>query len=137
MSANPQISRAPPSLTTVEKRVPRENDPLVAVLREPADAVLRVAGRVEALHGDVPELKALAIWRGLGDGLTVLAPDYGELWSSQVAALCTWCYISYLSMPTLWELLKGFRLQASDFRLHDPNDCNDCQNRTRILHLLL
>lgn len=71
----------------MEQRVPGEHDLLVAILREPADAVLCVAGRVEALHRDGPDAEALAVRRGLGHGLTVLTPDDREVWGSQVAAL--------------------------------------------------
>lgn len=63
----------------MEQRVAREHDLVAAVLHEPADAVLRVARRVEALDGDVADLEALAVARRLGHCLAVLAADDGEL----------------------------------------------------------
>ena len=75
------------SLTAVEQRVAGEHDLLVAILREPADAVLRVAGRVEALDSDGPDVETLAVRRGLGDGLAVLSPDDKKVRCPQVAAL--------------------------------------------------
>ena len=82
------------SLTAVEQRVPGEHDPLVTILREPADTVLRVTRRVEALHGDGPDTESLAVRRGLGYGLAVLAPDDREVRGPQVATLVRQCRIS-------------------------------------------
>lgn len=75
--------------TAVEERVSREDHLLVAVLREPAYAVLRMARRVEALDSDAPDLEAVAVGRGLRDGLAVLASDDGQVRGPQVAALET------------------------------------------------
>lgn len=63
----------------MEQRVSCEHCLLIAVLREPADAVLCVAGRVEALHGNTPDLETFAIGRGQSDGFTILAADDGEV----------------------------------------------------------
>lgn len=66
--------------TAVEERVTSEDDLVLAVLREPADAVLRVAGRVQALDRDAAELETLAVGGSLGRRLAVPAADDGEVW---------------------------------------------------------
>jgi len=71
----------------MEQRVAREHDLVPVVLHEPADAVLRVARRVEALDGDVANLEALAVARRLGYGFAVLAADDGELGEVQFREL--------------------------------------------------
>lgn len=76
----------------MEESVSRENHSIVAVLHEPADAVLGVAGRVQSFHRDTSELETLPVaWR-LRDGLAILPPDdcearhpeFGELLSRLV-----------------------------------------------------
>lgn len=66
--------------TAVEERVAGEDDLVLAVLREPADAVLRVAGRVQALNRDASELEPLAVGGRLCRRLAVPAADDGEIW---------------------------------------------------------
>lgn len=64
--------------TADEEGVAREDSPAGLVLEEVADAVLRVARRVDALHDNVPDLKGLPVRGGLGDALAVLASDDSE-----------------------------------------------------------
>ena len=65
--------------TADEERVTREHCTAVPVPREPADAVLCVAGRVEAGHGDVTQLESLAVcWRGC-DTLAITAANYRKV----------------------------------------------------------
>ena len=64
----------------MEERVTGEDDLLLAVLRKPADAVLRVAWRVQALDRDAAELEPFAVRGRLGRRLAVSAADDGEVW---------------------------------------------------------
>ncbi len=57
----------------MEQGVAGEDNPVVAVLHEPADAVLGVARGVQALDGDAAESEALAVLGRGRDGLAVLA----------------------------------------------------------------
>jgi hypothetical protein len=59
----------------VEQRVPGKHNLFVAVLHEPADAVLRVARRVQRLDGDAADGEGVAVLGRLGDFLAVLAAD--------------------------------------------------------------
>jgi len=59
----------------VEEGVAREDNLLVAVLHEPADAVLGVAGCVKCLDGDAADLEGLAMSGCPGYLLAVLAAD--------------------------------------------------------------
>lgn len=69
----------------VEERVAGEDGPLVAVLQQPADAVLRVAGRVQGLDGDAAHLPGLAVGGRPGHTLRVLAGDDGQAWQAEDA----------------------------------------------------
>ena len=66
-----------PPAPAQEQRVSREYYPLVLlfILHEPADAVLCVAGCVQALDFDFPEREALAVSGCLSHTLTVLSAD--------------------------------------------------------------
>lgn len=70
----------------VEQRVAREHGPPARVLQEPADAVLRVARRVQALDGDAADGPALAVARRLGHALGALACDDGQVRQPQLLA---------------------------------------------------
>jgi len=59
----------------MEEGVPREDSLLVAVLHEPADAVLGVAGRVQGLDGDAADAEGLAMGGGACHLFAVLAAD--------------------------------------------------------------
>lgn len=59
----------------MEEGVAGEDDLVVAVLHEPADAVLGVARRVEALDRDAADLEPIAVAGSGRDGLAVLAAD--------------------------------------------------------------
>lgn len=64
----------------VEQRVAGEHDALaVAVLEEPADAVLRVTWRVQALDGDAAQREACAVGGRAGYAFRVFAADDGEV----------------------------------------------------------
>lgn len=70
--------------TSVEERVAREDDLVVAVLHEPADAVLGVAGCVEGLDGDAADVEGGPVGWGLGDALALAAADDGEVVEAEV-----------------------------------------------------
>jgi len=59
----------------MEEGVPRENRLLIAVLHEPADAVLGVAGRMQGLDGDAADAEGLTVGGGACHLLAVLAAD--------------------------------------------------------------
>lgn len=59
----------------VEEGISGEDSLITAVLHEPADAVLSVAGRVQRLDGDAAEVEGLAVGGGAGYFLAVLAAD--------------------------------------------------------------
>jgi hypothetical protein len=66
--------------TSREKRVSRKDSTLIPVLEEIAYTILRMARRVQRFDSDaVAELPRLAVGRRLGDGLTVLATNDGQL----------------------------------------------------------
>lgn len=73
----------------MEQGVTRKDDLVAVVLHEPADAVLRVAWRVETLDVDIANLEALAVTGRLGHCFAVLAADYGELGQAQFRQLET------------------------------------------------
>lgn len=73
----------------MEQRVAREHDALVgAVLQEPADAVLRVARRVQARDGDAAEREARPVGGRAGYAFRVFAADDGEV--GEVELLSLW-----------------------------------------------
>jgi hypothetical protein len=81
-------------LTSDEESVSRENNSLVTILEEVADAVLRVARCMECSPGDaLADFERLVMGRRLGDGLALGSTDHGEapelfqLMSSQPAIL--------------------------------------------------
>lgn len=61
--------------TADEERVPSKDGLVPAVLHEEADAVLRVAGRVDALDADGPQLEDLIVGRCPCHALAVFAAD--------------------------------------------------------------
>lgn len=67
------------SPTTVEQRISREHRLLVAILGKPANAVLRMAGGIKALHSNAPNLEAFAVGWCLGHRIAVLTPNDGEI----------------------------------------------------------
>lgn len=71
----------------VEECIAGEDDPLVSVLQEPADAVLRVAWCVQAFDGDVAQLEAGAIRRRLCHALGVFAANDGEVRTVELLSL--------------------------------------------------
>ncbi len=73
--------------SAVEESIAREDDPVIAVPYVPADAVLRVARRVQPRHGNASQLEALAVRRGRGDGLAILASVYRQGWQAEIAPL--------------------------------------------------
>jgi hypothetical protein len=60
----------------VEKRVPGEDNLVIPVLHEIADAVLGMAWRMQRLYGNVADIERLAMFRRLCDLLTILPSDY-------------------------------------------------------------
>lgn len=66
-------------LTADEEGVSCEDNLLITVLHEPADAVLGVTGRVECLDGDIANVERRAVCRCLSDALAILAPDDGQI----------------------------------------------------------
>lgn len=60
---------------SMEQRVARKHNFFASVLHEPADAVLGVAWRVQALDGDTADLEAGAVGRCLGHAFGVFAGD--------------------------------------------------------------
>lgn len=73
--------------TADEKSISCENSLFISILHEETNAVLGMAGRVNTLHGDVTQLKGLAMARRLGDTLAVLASDNVELGSAKFSEL--------------------------------------------------
>lgn len=73
--------------TTVEQGVAREDHLVVTVLHEPADAILRVAWRVQALDGDAAQREALAVLRRCSDVLAVSSAKDLQVRHTQRAAL--------------------------------------------------
>lgn len=71
----------------MEQRVAGENGLVVAVLCEPADAVLRVARRVQALHRNAAELEAFAVRRRSGGRLAVLTTNDGQIFVAECRSL--------------------------------------------------
>jgi hypothetical protein len=61
--------------TTVEEGVAGKDGFLVAILHEPADAILRMARGVKCFDGDAAEVEGLAVGGCLGHLLAVLAAD--------------------------------------------------------------
>jgi len=59
----------------VEQRVPGKYNLFIAVLHKPADAVLRVARRVQRLNGDATDREGVTVLGRLSDLLAVLAAD--------------------------------------------------------------
>lgn len=62
----------------MKQRIPRKHNLVLAVLHEIADAVLRVARRVQRLDGNAADAEGLAVLGGLGHFGAVLAADYLE-----------------------------------------------------------
>lgn len=83
----PRVALEELATAGVEQRVAREDDLVRAVLHEPADAVLRMARRVQALDGDAADLEARAVGRRLRDGLGVLAGDDGQVGQAELFSL--------------------------------------------------
>lgn len=73
--------------TAVEQRIAREDDLVVAVLHEPADAVLGMAWRVQALDGDAPQLEAVTVGRRLRHAVALFSADDGELLVAELREL--------------------------------------------------
>ncbi len=116
-------------LTAMEQRISGEDYFLLSVLGEPADAVLRMARRVEALHGNAPNLKPLPIRRGLRDGIAVLAPDDREIRGPQIATLEDLVICLYQLLPPPPRAVAFS--QSSCSPRHDPSDYIGRQYRTR------
>lgn len=67
-------------LTSYEERIAREDDLLVPILHEPADAVLRVARRMQRCDCDVlADLEGLVMLWYPGHGLAVFPSNYGNI----------------------------------------------------------
>jgi hypothetical protein len=62
----------------MEQRVAGKDHSLVSILHVPADAVLRVARRVQGFHQDAAKGAALVVARSPRHGVRVLACDDGE-----------------------------------------------------------
>ena len=62
----------------MKQGIPRKHDLVLPVLHEVADAVLRVARRVQRLDGNAADAEGLAVLGGLGYFRAVLAADYVE-----------------------------------------------------------
>lgn len=72
----------------MKKSVACKDNFLVAVLHEPADAVLGVTGRIQALDSNAfAKLGGLAVARRLRDRLAILAADDGQFGEVQHLAL--------------------------------------------------
>lgn len=63
----------------MEQCIARKDDLVVAVLHEPADAVLGMAWGIQALDGDAPQLEAVAVGRCLRHAVALFSADDGEL----------------------------------------------------------
>lgn len=73
----------------MEQRIARKDDLVVAVLHEPADTVLGVAWRVQALDGDAPQLEAVTVGRRLRHAIALFSADDGELLVAELRELGT------------------------------------------------
>ena len=63
-------------ITADEERVPREDNPVIPILHEPANTVLGMAWRMQRLDGNaLPDLEGLLVSWSAGDGLAVLAAE--------------------------------------------------------------
>lgn len=66
--------------TSNEKSIPRENHSLLPILHQPANTVLRMAGRMQRLDRYlVTDLETLLVLGGSGHGFAIFAPNDGEL----------------------------------------------------------
>lgn len=71
----------------MKESVARKDDLVISILHKPANTVLRVAGRVEALDLDATKREALAVRGRRGDGLAVFTANYRQVWKLQCIAL--------------------------------------------------
>jgi hypothetical protein len=79
-SINPLSLLRQANHTANEKCIPCENSFLLAILHKIANAILRMARRMQRRHGDpVSDLKDLAMSWSLRDGLTVFSANNGHL----------------------------------------------------------
>lgn len=109
-------SRTSATLTTVEQRVAREDDLVIAILHKPADAVLRVAGGMQTLHRDATQRKHFTMSRRLGHSLAVLASKDLEVRKLECGAL----FRTSASAPLHWASWQS--LQASSYLQRGPSD---------------
>lgn len=80
--------------TANEKSITGEDCLAGRVFHKIADAVLRVARRMDGPNRDVADLESLfVLWR-LGDSLAVLAANDGELLIVQISKLEIYIYVS-------------------------------------------
>ncbi len=66
-----------PSAAAVEKSVPCEDGFFIAILHEPADAVLGVAGRVEGFYGNAADVEGWVVGGRFSYAFAVFAADDG------------------------------------------------------------
>lgn len=79
-------------LTADEEGITGEHHPVVPVLHEPADAVLRVTRRVQARDRDAADLQLLVVARRQRHARGVLASPDGQL-GLECVALCFFCLL--------------------------------------------
>ena len=75
------------SHTSDEESVASEDDLLIAVLHEPADAVLGMAGRMKGFDGDAADVERSAVRGGFGDALTLGATNDGQVFKAEFREL--------------------------------------------------
>lgn len=95
---------------TDEECVSSEDCLACAVLHEVADAVLGVAGSVDALDGDIAKLERLLMSRSLGDTFAILATNDIELCISKFLQLRSLAHMLPCVHPSIRRILTSFLL---------------------------
>lgn len=109
--------------TANEEGITGEDGLVVAVLHEPADAVLGVARRVEGLDGDTANVEGGSVGGRLGHALALLASDDGKLCEAELSKLGGCCQPIFLTTPGGTSRDTGIMDEpASYFRQRDPSD---------------
>jgi hypothetical protein len=92
---------------------------MIAILHVPADAVLGMTRRVQALYLNVAKLEALAVGRCKGDAVTFLAAIDGQLRGAELGELLSKKSVSSSAMI-------GFNMPnvpSACCHQRDPSDC--------------
>lgn len=111
--------------TANEKSITGEDCLAGRILHKIADAVLRVARRMDGPDRDVADLESLLVLWRLGDSLAVLAANDGELLIVQISKLEVYtCQLISCHERNVGN--AGWHIPASCCLRHDPSDYSFC-----------